>query len=190
MILEEVDSMTLQAQASLRRILETVMVHTRFIFTANNVNNVFEPILSRCTLFEFKPLTHNNFMQLIKLHNLDISSIDSSTLDHIIFNSHGDARKLLNQLLTPNSTTYNLNNKLLMYFKNPNLDYLKKEDLSEFVPLFFKGLELGKIPYFKDKFHILVRNLSELDYKLSIGCYTLLHIYNFILDNAKYINLN
>ncbi len=56
-ILDESDFLTIQAQASLRNIIETFSRTTRFILTCNYVERIIDPLQSRCQVLKIVPPT-------------------------------------------------------------------------------------------------------------------------------------
>ena len=56
-ILDEADFLTIQAQASLRNVIETFSRTTRFILTCNFVESIIDPIQSRCQTLKVVPPT-------------------------------------------------------------------------------------------------------------------------------------
>lgn len=93
------DYMTPNAQAALRNLMETTSKYTRFILTANYLNRITDPILSRCTLFEVlplsKPMVAARLDQILKLEKVKYDIADVVP----IINAHfPDLRKILNEL--------------------------------------------------------------------------------------------
>ncbi len=54
-ILDEADFLTIQAQASLRNVIETFSRSTRFILTCNFVERIIDPLQSRCQVMKIIP---------------------------------------------------------------------------------------------------------------------------------------
>jgi len=96
-ILDEADAMTHEAQAMLRRVIETHTDNARFCLICNYRSKIIDAIQSRCTMFKFPPLDAQSITTKIN----DVASsqhidIDESGIQMLIKISNGDMRKLLN----------------------------------------------------------------------------------------------
>ena len=96
-ILDESDYLTINAQASLRNIIETFSAKTRFILTCNYVERIIEPLQSRCQAFKIETLAKKD----IAHHLADI--LDAEDVRYnlpdivaIVNNSYPDIRKIIN----------------------------------------------------------------------------------------------
>ncbi|KAI0374686.1 replication factor C [Pilatotrama ljubarskyi] len=98
-ILDEADSMTQDAQAALRRIMELYARITRFCLVCNYVTRIIEPLASRCSKFRFKPLdatsTSARLAQIASAENVPVTP---ETIDALISTSHGDLRRAITYL--------------------------------------------------------------------------------------------
>eukprot|EP00448_Togula_jolla_P006273 CAMPEP_0170594260 /NCGR_PEP_ID=MMETSP0224-20130122/13903_1 /TAXON_ID=285029 /ORGANISM="Togula jolla, Strain CCCM 725" /LENGTH=384 /DNA_ID=CAMNT_0010918301 /DNA_START=46 /DNA_END=1201 /DNA_ORIENTATION=+ len=100
-ILDEADSMTHDAQAALRRIMEEFVHVTRFIIICNYVSKIIEPLHSRCSKFRFQPISAD-FQRTRILHicNQEGVNIVPEALNKLISLSKGDMRTSVNMLQT------------------------------------------------------------------------------------------
>ena len=98
-ILDEADFLTIQAQASLRNIIETFSRTTRFILTCNYVERIIHPLQSRCQVLKVVPPTK----KITALHLLKI--LDQENIRHtdediisIVNQFYPDLRKCINAI--------------------------------------------------------------------------------------------
>lgn len=93
-ILDEADAMTTEAQSALRITIEKYSSVTRFCFICNYINQIMEPIASRCVKIRFRPI--NNVLMVDKLNSIAVSEnlvIDNNSLDLLVKICKGDMRK-------------------------------------------------------------------------------------------------
>jgi replication factor C subunit 3/5 len=98
-ILDEADSMTNDAQAALRRVIEKYTSNTRFCMICNYVNKISPALQSRCTRFRFSPLKYDQIRGRLEeiIQNEGVVITESGT--HAILNlAGGDMRRVLNLL--------------------------------------------------------------------------------------------
>jgi len=95
-ILDEADSMTTQAQASLRRTMEKQNKTTRFCLICNYVSRIIEPITSRCAKFRFKDLPEDTVLGCLnRICQSENVNVDEDALKQLIVASEGDMRKAI-----------------------------------------------------------------------------------------------
>ena len=113
-ILDEADSMTSDSQFALRRILEIYSKSTRFCIICNYINKIIDPIISRCSVFKFSPLSSlsikNKLNYICEKENI---KSDEEIIDNIILYSRGDLRKSINYL-NRSKIDNKLDNELLL----------------------------------------------------------------------------
>jgi len=172
-ILDEVDSMTNDAQFCLRRIMETYSENVRFCFICNYVGKIIPAIQSRCSKFKFTNLNNDQISsKLQRIMEEEKIVINDEVMEIIKEHSRGDMRKILNyiQLFKYHKCNKNSNNYYSI-LRIPNRKYIKefckmliekKDNLLEF---YKNGIEMGF-------------------YDLEIFCQNL---YNEILENFDLI---
>lgn len=93
-ILDEADSMTPEAQAALRDVIEKTAGITRFCFICNYINQIIEPIASRCMKIRFKPISKkivaNKLSDIAKNESICIAP---ECIQILVDISEGDLRK-------------------------------------------------------------------------------------------------
>lgn len=98
-ILDEADSMTGDAQAALRRIIENYTKTTRFCILCNYLSKIIDPIVSRCMKFRFNPIAAEAQSEKLKvIAEKENVTISSDCLENLIRLSEGDMRKSITAL--------------------------------------------------------------------------------------------
>jgi replication factor C subunit 2/4 len=107
-ILDEADTVTRDAQAALRRVIEAYSKVTRFILICNYVTRIIEPLASRCAKFRFSPLPVSSMRERI-MHiataegcHFDDGEADD-VVDEILNLSQGDMRRAVTTLQSAHS---------------------------------------------------------------------------------------
>ena len=98
-ILDESDFLTIQAQASLRNIIETFSRTTRFIMTCNFVERIIDPLQSRCQVLKIIPPTKKDVAK--HLHwvcNEESITHELNDLVPLVNQYYPDLRKCINTI--------------------------------------------------------------------------------------------
>ena len=106
-ILDESDFLTIQAQASLRNIIETFSRTTRFILTCNYVERIIDPLQSRCQVLKIVPPTKKDVAKHLHwICNEESISHELNDLVPLVNQYYPDLRKCINtiQLSTQDNT--------------------------------------------------------------------------------------
>tara|TARA_R100000742_G_C4278062_1_gene100518 strand:- start:1374 stop:2288 length:915 start_codon:yes stop_codon:yes gene_type:complete len=98
-ILDEADFLTIQAQASLRNIIETFSRTTRFIMTCNFVERIIDPLQSRCQVLKIVPPTKKDVAKHLNwiLEEEEIV-YEVNDLGSIVNQYYPDLRKCINTI--------------------------------------------------------------------------------------------
>jgi len=98
-ILDEADFLTIQAQASLRNVIETFSRTTRFIMTCNFIERIIDPLQSRCQVLKIVPPNKLKiFGHLKDILNKEKIVHENEELASIIKTHYPDIRKMLNTI--------------------------------------------------------------------------------------------
>ncbi|KAJ2496786.1 Subunit of heteropentameric Replication factor C (RF-C) [Coemansia sp. RSA 1972] len=98
-ILDEADSMTTDAQAALRRIMEKYSRITRFCLVCNYVSRIIEPLASRCTKFRFKSLPREQAIgRVTEVARLENVSCRDGAMEALVDCAEGDLRRAIMSL--------------------------------------------------------------------------------------------
>ena len=96
-ILDEADFLTIQAQASLRNVIETFSKSTRFILTCNYVERIIDPLQSRCQVLKIVPPSKGEVAKhLFKVLSKEVIQHSNDDLKNIVNQYYPDVRKMLN----------------------------------------------------------------------------------------------
>jgi len=102
-ILDEADFLTIQAQASLRNIIETFSRTTRFILTCNYVERIIDPLQSRCQVLKIVPPSKTDVAKHVAgILEKEEAEYDINDLKSVVNQFYPDLRKILNTLQLSN----------------------------------------------------------------------------------------
>ena len=97
LFLDEADALTTDAQAALRRTMESYAQTCRFILSCNYSSKIIDPIQSRCAIYRFKPLGADAIKEEIRrIAVREKLSITGSAMEAIVYIAQGDMRKAIN----------------------------------------------------------------------------------------------
>jgi len=98
-ILDEADFLTIQAQASLRNVIETFSRSTRFILTCNYVERIIDPLQSRCQVLKIIPPSKAEVAaHIASIMEQEGVSFQRDDLKTIVNQFYPDLRKCLNTI--------------------------------------------------------------------------------------------
>ena len=162
-ILDEADFLTIQAQASLRNVIETFSRNTRFILTCNFVERIIDPLQSRCQVLKIVPPTKKDVAKhaawILSQEQIKFELEDVAT---IVNQFYPDLRKILNtiQLYTHNNTL--TVDKSILVSSNYMTQILK--------------ILCGKKPDWKE-IRQIIANANVQDFE---------ELYRYLFDNAEH----
>ena len=164
-ILDEADFLTIQAQASLRNVIETFSRTTRFIMTCNYVERIIDPLQSRCQVLKIVPPTKKEVaVHLAGICDKEGIKYEPTAIGKIVNQYYPDLRKMLNSIQT-----------------SSNEGKLELDD-SLLVSSSYLATILGELRYTSSKSFVKIRqiiadsNIDDFD-----------ELFRFLYDNASEI---
>jgi replication factor C small subunit len=99
LFLDEADALTTDAQAALRRTMESFAQTCRFILSCNYSSKIIDPIQSRCAIYRFKPLGPGAIKEEIcRIAVREGLTITPGAMEAMVYIAQGDMRKAINAL--------------------------------------------------------------------------------------------
>lgn len=206
-ILDEADAMTIDAQSALKKMIENYSKITRFCLICNYINQIIEPILSRCMKCRFKAINIYNIS--LKLKEISIKEnfvINDEFINKISELSKGDLRKgiiFLQHVYYINSYSNNLtindiyectntispqilSNLFNKFLLNP---LITAADISKIIDIFIlKSYSIYNI--IEQLYNIIIQNDNITDIQKSLICTHIAHTENKLIDGSnEYIQL-
>jgi replication factor C subunit 3/5 len=163
-ILDEADSMTIDAQFALRRVIENCSNNTRFCIICNYLTKIIPGIQSRCAVLKFSPIQFDDHYKYINnIIDLEKINISDDCINNIIKISEGDMRKSINilqSLFLINST-----NKIITKDLYKMVGYLEPDKSIEMMNYLFEKKSLNEIYTnilkFKEEYNLSINDILK-----------------------------
>lgn len=112
--LDEADALTADAQAAMRRTMETYTRTARFILSCNYSSRIIEPIQSRTAVFRFRPLKPDAIeAYLTRIAKAEKLKITKDGMEALVYIAAGDMRKAVNALQVAAAVDTTINEDVL-----------------------------------------------------------------------------
>ncbi|OPX67991.1 MAG: Replication factor C small subunit [Methanoregulaceae archaeon PtaB.Bin056] len=99
LFLDEADALTPDAQAALRRTMESYATTCRFILSCNYSSKIIDPIQSRCAIYRFRSLSAEAITkEILRIAENEKIRITGPAIQAIVYIAQGDMRKAINAL--------------------------------------------------------------------------------------------
>ena len=162
-ILDEADFLTIQAQASLRNVIETFSRTTRFIMTCNLIERIIDPLQSRCQVLKIIPPSKTEIAKhldgILKKEEIEYLNDD---LKSIINTYYPDIRKMLNTIQLSSKDNELILDKSVIVSNNYTkeiIDELKKKNTN--FRVLRKIIADSGVKDFEELYRILFDKASE-----------------------------
>lgn len=156
-ILDEAESMTVDAQFALRRIMEKYISNVRFCLICNYPNKIIPAIKARCMNFHFRLISNIEiYKKLIDVCSRENIKYEKDGLKTIVKISNGDMRICYNTLQSINATFGFVDKKNALRFSgfvdvpqiNNILDIISKKNCNQVYKEFTQFIEKNSLSLF------------------------------------------
>lgn len=177
-ILDEADSMTIDAQFALRRVIENCSKNTRFCIICNYLSKIIPAIQSRCAILKFCPILLDEHIKYI--NNIVVKeniSISDDCIHNIVKISEGDMRKSINIL----QSLFLINSNNLITTKDlyQTIGYLEPEKSLKMLEYLLEDNSLNEtyntILKFKEENNLSINDILK-------------ELTNYLINNSKISN--
>jgi len=163
-ILDEADSMTIDAQFALRRVIENCSNNTRFCIICNYLTKIIPGIQSRCAVLKFSPIhIDDHYKYVNNIINLEKINITDDCINNIIKITEGDMRKSINILQS--LFLINSNNIIITKDLYKMIGYLEPNKSIEMMNYLFEKKSLNEIYTtilkFKEKYNLSINDILK-----------------------------
>ena len=163
-ILDEADSMTIDAQFALRRVIENCSNNTRFCIICNYLTKIIPGIQSRCAVLKFSPIhIDDHYKYVNNIINLEKINITDDCINNIIKIAEGDMRKSINILQS--LFLINSNNIIITKDLYKMIGYLEPDKSIEMMNYLFEKKSLNEIYTtilkFKEKYNLSINDILK-----------------------------
>ncbi len=136
LFLDEADALTTDAQAALRRTMETYAQTCRFILSCNYSSKIIDPIQSRCAIYRFKPLGADAVKEEVRrIAGKEGLTITDEAMDAIVYIAQGDMRKAINALQGAAIISATIDEKMIYAITST----ARPDEIDELLALSLKG---------------------------------------------------
>jgi len=209
-ILDEADEMTSDAQTALRRVIEETAKFCRFIFIANNISKIIDPIQSRCATFKFTTISEEDVIsRLGEIAKKEKVKADKKGLKAIYDYSEGDLRHAINLMQATASlgeiTEDNVKSSAGLTKTSDVDDVLKlalggkvpeaREKMIELIKVygmsesdFLKYLNSAVFKSKHDKLSDILQAIAKYDYRILVGANSEIQLSAMLAELAKIEN--
>ena len=164
-ILDEADFLTIQAQASLRNVIETFSRTTRFIMTCNFVERIIDPLQSRCQVLKIVPPTKKDVAKHLNwLLNEESIEHNVKDLAPLVNQYYPDLRKCINTIqLSTQDNKLQLDKSILVSsnYIDQVISILNTQNSQQGYPTIRQIIADANVDDFDELFRILYEKASE-----------------------------